>query len=745
MILTNPKKPILTGIAVTLIVSSVVLGGFYLYQGIFPTINYEFKEQINLPESVKNAFGTYELQSYNYTPSIVPTPIEPGLANVNLQGLDEELNAEILQQLETYGFAFVDKGIEDIFDPMYYDANLDTPMYISTDFCLHVLHSIFDNCLRIIELEYFYNNFSIMIDTLRNDQINLYLINSDPDIIEALNNNIAYLSVLLYLLDNSTSIPAYVDSLVSDELSNIEAGVAAVSLIFGYEEDYSQYKPRGHYTRNDEFKRYFKAMMYAGRMGFMLNDRSINNIVGIKQTRMALSILYSFSAEIGDKTVWDYWDNICRTTDFLVGGSDDLTPAEYYQVWEEEGTLDFNDIIDDTFIEIMIDSLQELRAPKINSRYVESFEGQESAIKGFKLFGQSYTPDAYIFQELIYDNLPTRQFPNSLDIFSVFGSERAEYHLESEKNYEGYEEKILELRGEFNELNLTDWTQNIYWQWLYSLLPLLEEKEVGTGYPGYMQSDSWTDKSLITSLASWVELKHDTILYAKQPYGVYGLGDQITHYVEPYPQVYSRIAATLRMLKEGLQSRGVLYEDPAAEPGYNAQIFSNFTLKFDELADVFDRLTELSIKELQNEELSTDEMKFIHHLGKELQKIVSFNYGAAEWYQSEADKRTALIADVHTDPNSGNVLEVAVGNPFLIFVVVQDHSGQLYLTRGVTFSFYEFKQPYDQRLTDEEWQEMLETAPPSLPEWITDNLPIVIYEESLSVKMLVNTITTKKN
>ncbi|MHA1200475.1 MAG: DUF3160 domain-containing protein [Candidatus Heimdallarchaeaceae archaeon] len=155
MILTNPKKPILTGIVVTLIVSSVVLGGFYLYQGIFPTINYDFREQIILPESVKNAFGIYEVQPYNYTPSIVPTPIEPGLTNVNLQDLDEELNADILQQLETYGYAIVDKGVEDIFDPMYYDANLDTPMYISTDFCLHVLHSIFDNCLRIIELEYF--------------------------------------------------------------------------------------------------------------------------------------------------------------------------------------------------------------------------------------------------------------------------------------------------------------------------------------------------------------------------------------------------------------------------------------------------------------------------------------------------------------------------------------------------------------------------------------------------------------
>ncbi|MHA1222341.1 MAG: DUF3160 domain-containing protein [Candidatus Heimdallarchaeaceae archaeon] len=731
MLFTNPKKPVLTGIIITLVVSSLIIGGFYLHLYNLKR-NYYFREQFQLPQNVKNAFGNYSLPALNYTPSIVPTPIQADLANVNLQGLGGEINNSIKQKLETYGFALVDKGIKDIFSPMYYDDNLYTPMYISADFCLHALHSIFDNCLRIIELEYFIGNFSIMLNALRNDQMDLYSISFNATMKEALKYNIAYLSVLMSLLDKSTSIPFYVNSLVSEELENIQLGEIAISPIFNLQEDYSQYKPRGHYTRNSDFENYFKAMMYAGRMGFLLDDLSETNELGIKQTRMALALVYSFSVQVNNKSIWEYWNNICQTTSFLVGGSDDLTPLDYFAAFEENGKLNFADLSKDSFIREKIKELKELRAPKINSQYVGAFEGNENAIQGFRLFGQSYTPDAYIFQELVYDNLPNRFFPQALDIFSVLGSERAECHLSSEKVYTGYEEKIQELRNEFGNLSISDWTQNVYWQWLFSLLPLLEEK--GNGYPGYMLSNSWLDKSLMTALASWVELKHDTILYAKQAYSAKAVGGDRFHYVEPYPKLYNRIAATLRMLKEGLKTRNLLYKDPKADE--HNQIYSDFNYKFEMLISIFDKLTEISIKELENQELTLEELSFIHYLGKKMQELISYPENLEETYTTEADKRTALIADVFTEPNSKQVLEVAVGNPFLIYVVVQDHEGKLYLTRGVTFSYYEFKQPYNNRLTDEEWQVMVDSNPPELPSWITNNIPIIIIEEVVRTSMI---------
>ncbi len=82
---------------------------------------------------------------------------------------------------------------------------------------------------------------------------------------------------------------------------------------------------------------------------------------------------------------------------------------------------------------------------------------------------------------------------------------------------------------------------------------------------------------------------------------------------------------------------------------------------------------------------------------------------------AEVDERMALIADVHTDPNSGLVLQVGVGDALPIFVIVWVE-GERTLALGGVFSYYEFKQPLSERLSDEVWQAM---APrPPLPEWL---------------------------
>ena len=44
--------------------------------------------------------------------------------------------------------------------------------------------------------------------------------------------------------------------------------------MLGYIEDYSQYKPRGHYTRSETLEKYFKAMMWYGHTGFFINPRN---------------------------------------------------------------------------------------------------------------------------------------------------------------------------------------------------------------------------------------------------------------------------------------------------------------------------------------------------------------------------------------------------------------------------------------------------------------------------------------
>jgi hypothetical protein len=54
-----------------------------------------------------------------------------------------------------------------------------------------------------------------------------------------------------------------------------------------------------------------------------------------------------------------------------------------------------------------------------------------------------------------------------------------------------------------------------------------------------------------------------------------------------------------------------------------------------------------------------------------------------------------------------------------LVVVYPMPDGTLVMGVGPALSYYEFKQPMNDRLTDEKWKQMLRTAKsPALPEWV---------------------------
>ena len=53
-----------------------------------------------------------------------------------------------------------------------------------------------------------------------------------------------------------------------------------------------------------------------------------------------------------------------------------------------------------------------------------------------------------------------------------------------------------------------------------------------------------------------------------------------------------------------------------------------------------------------------------------------------------------------------------------MIVAYQHPEGHILLGVGSVFSYYEFKQPMDKRLTNEAWREILDSNPPPEPEWV---------------------------
>lgn len=298
---------------------------------------------------------------------------------------------------------------------------------------------------------------------------------------------------------------------------------------------------------------------------------------------------------------------------------------------------------------------------------------------------------------------------------ALLGSKRAKEILKElgDADYSDHEKKFSELKREIDSLSQDKWFENLYWNWLYVLRSLLGE--FGQGYQIFMQTKAWQDKELNTALASWAELRHDTILYVKQSYTLAELGGieefPIVGYVKPLSEFYARLLTLTKMMNKGLKE---LVPKEEIEKLKIEDVLSDFS-------KILTRLLEISKKELENKPLSEEEYDFIKYFGKNSEDLIESLVNEEFDAEAEVDPdilKTTLIADVHTEGSTKKVLEEGVGYIKTLVVAYKLPNGRILVGAGSVFSYYEFKQPMEDRLTDESWREMLKTTTPLEPEWI---------------------------
>jgi len=678
--------------------------------------------------STGRVFAAFVEPAIQAVPVVAQEPVAADLGNVRIAF---PLSEEQRRRLAADGFV-VSPGAEKEFFTLYEKARYaNVPIFVTSDSLLHAYHLLFDKTLRTAERSYF-------IPLLKG--LNAALLASTQADYEALKGTqwedaalrtVAFAGVGSRLLDPAVQVPGYASNLVESELALVEsaAGMGPSPLFPGLDfgEGYSQYRPRGHYTLTEGLESYFRSMMWYGRMTFRLETEDLE--VGRAETRSALLLVHALrAAQVNGRPALDAWADLYSPTIFFVGHSDDLTVLQYAELMDQiyAAGAAAKDLVDDAKLERFIQEATGLPAPRILGIVIAETQDVEETTKGLRFMGQRFVPDAYIFRELIYRNVGTpdnrRGLPKGLDLFAAMGSERAYAILEDEGDtaYANYPEQMAKVREWVTGLSVEEWTETLYNTWLYTFRPLLSAP--GEGYPAFMRSPAWLGKQLNAVLGSWTELKHDTILYAKQVYAEMGEGGgppepvKPRNYVEPVPQFYARLTALTRMTREGLGSRGLLAEDDA-----------NSLARLEGLSTAFQAMAE---KELRGEPLTEEEETTIRFYGGALEHLTmaaAFNPDAeadpgGHTYMEE-EPQAAVVADVATDPSPGLVLEEAVGRIDEIHVVVpvadSDGTTYLQLAKGGVFSYYEFAWPMGDRLTDEKWRRMLDDAKvPPRPEWI---------------------------
>ncbi|HTR30829.1 MAG TPA: DUF3160 domain-containing protein [Puia sp.] len=623
---------------------------------------------------------------------------------VNREQFDNIPN-ELVEHLKVDGFAINEGEHEQLFhvyDENYYDY---TPSFITTDLYLQALHMHISKEMQSIEEE----KMIALLTELIKDQINIAKGNAaptkNPVIIKASEWNEVYYAIALSLITGvKQNVAAEYSTSYEYEYGHAAEGEGRRSdFLDDPLMDYTQFQPRGNYTRTEALKRYFKCVKW-------LNSASIyiDNDPGLsKAVLLADGLLHS------DTSLKNYhtFSNIIQ---FLAGEENNLSIAHVIKVLQQTKYKTVEELLKPENLDKIRTALYAADPRKMFPKGGDGTTTGALTRRKILFTAGRYTFDGDILQRLvdITDPAPKRPFPKGLDIFAAMGNHQAEDILlnvyKEKQNWESYPDTLNALKRKMEGFH--DWDQSIYNKQMETVLSL---QKSSPDAPYFMQSSGWQKKSLNTMLASWTELKHDMVLYIDQPNAA-EMGDggevpppQKIAYVEPQTAFWENCIALLNLNEEVLEENELLTEKLD---------YTNRELS--EMASLFLRI---SNKELKNQPLSNAEFDSLSFIGGQVEsltlKIMESSQSSTQSVTTP-DRYVAVATDVYT--YNDKCLQETVGMADDIYVIAEIN-GLLYLTRGAVFSHFEFTGPSSDRLTDEEWQkQLLDHKIPPQAIWMND-------------------------
>jgi len=224
--------------------------------------------------------------------------------------------------------------------------------------------------------------------------------------------------------------------------------------------------------------------------------------------------------------------------------------------------------------------------------------------------------------------------------------------------------------------------------------------------PPFMQTAAWWQEKINTQLSSWIELRHDNLLYAKQSYTVGVPCSYPYSYVEPIPEFFQSLNLLAEIAIQKFQNL------PFPNEYTKEEIISYFR----NLQNITDTLGIIAQKELDGTSFNTEETSF-------LQRMLSEDFVCAPqydgWYLKlfyrgyDYDngflKKDFLVADYHTAPTDelarpvGWVAHAGTGPIDMAVLIAELPDSQTVAFVGPVMSYHEYTTTNFLRLADDEW------------------------------------------
>ncbi|RLN91997.1 hypothetical protein BBJ28_00006820 [Nothophytophthora sp. Chile5] len=684
---------------------------------------------------------------------------------------DFRLQPEEKARLETTGLVVSQRLQAKSFAEIYYRLYTDDmPVLITADSVLHAWHRSFDAFLVDLEERELAPALTKILETTLSkchDAIPSAC-NSGPSSTKALLDVELFLSIGLGLLkgelprdsasENRGQMRALWDAIKAEQTMLVELFSASRDV------DFSQFKPRGHYTKSAGLGRYFRAMIWLGTIDLRIagGEEPKENL---HQLHCAVVLVHLLRESGNLEAVAGMDAAISRLIADDDMGADSLTPKQLLGVLPpESGSLlgsvgrtpkSFDEEQQKMLLELQERIVQRgLGAQLISGHpHVEALlsESDEPTVlpTSFALLGQRFVWSSFIFSRLVYDQVlhqgikQTRRIPSAVDVaFALFGNDVAggeiadrmrappEYAASTDDLSEfvpfrdgiPFASNLVALRQVIDqafdddgskEATAADEGASVSTLWLRALRALSRASPNGANA---FHSDTWRRRQMNTQIASFTQLRHDSVLYSKQSYTIGTRCEYADGMVDPYPIFWSRMRElaeqTARIAGESLPA--LLGSSSSLLPSKAEGFFSQF-------AATMQSLEAIAVSQAESAPLSETQVNFVKTVMEE-----RFGSGGSRycgWYPrlfykhpKDSGKRDVLVVDVHTDVPSiehgdpGGVLHLGVGDPLTGFFIVNN-----VMYAGPVFSSYEFVTPVDERWTDDEFQEKLPAL--SAPQW----------------------------
>lgn len=620
------------------------------------------------------------------------------------------------------------KAYEDIF-------HKDLPVFISTDAILHSVHMSYDAMLKDIETYIIIPKLKELLATLHeNIKFLEQKYEAEPQFEEMIHDYDVYFTVARKLLGGLVD-PYYQSN--ADEVAQIMNYIKDMQAVdyalFSKTPktlDFSQYAIRGHYTTSVALGHYFQCMIWLGRTElYLIAPQTVINKPTPEDVRRqiidALLILESAEQSNSVEKINEI-DNLIRT---LVGESDNVKVGHLRELLDDT-KFETTDLLDYDKMEVFQDNLAQkaYADQKILSQILWTDPFNTEKIKpasAFMLFGQRFIIDSYISGSVVFDKIDAkRMLPSSLDILFALGNNAASYFLKPELDKYGYSKNIAALRYLVDSYGEEYWQSSVYNVWLNAIRTLnAPDDETRHHLPDFMQTAAWQQEKMNTQLASWAQLRHDNLLYAKQSYSGGVSCSNPDAFLEPIPEFYKAVEILAIKSSENLQNALSAIEDGGSEGWFKRRM----TDYFDRLEETSHTLADISEKQLSGVELSEDEIIFLRQVFS-YQIVGCGEYDHEGWYSDlfyneddDVQKDDFVVADVHTAPTDENgsmvgwVWHVGTGNINLAVVTTENTYGEKTAYVGPVMSFHEYVSLNFKRLTDEEWKDMYDGESVSRP------------------------------